>query len=548
MKRQLETFDFWQKIKLQGDFNESIITEKEEEDVLYKTLYIDGPKTDDGVVRIYLTTASKKGNKGTILIVSDLGMPVDYSALKYVADRGFNAVTFDCSGYGYGSHYTIYPESISFANYKEGKDIIYSVEQDYTKQPWYYYGLDAKYVVKYIKEILQSEKIGVIGVKRAGKLAWLLSSFDEDVDVCCSLFDGGFSHHLKSITSNDENYIEQRDGYLMMYSTTLYMQNINTPFLYLGSTNNNNGCMDKIFECLNRINQPDFRYNFVKNSINTLNNKSLLTLNSFFTKYMNQTDDYVFKKPKLHCEIVGNELVAKLDLDHGVNYTKLALCYCYDEKISTHRNWKEVLFDEEGSLTLKLQDFSRIYMFATATSDNGFTFSSQFKSIDISNVEEKEKYIGGRVIYCNDMGFDTFTVYNTGKPNFSNIFLPIRTLSMEKGPNDIVGIKSNKHALITYKLLSNNFVPKLNNFLRLDIHSPKATTLDVYLIKNLGCLDEKIFSQSVELFGGNIWQKVILMLDNFKSDDGSTLREWQDINAICFDGDSSLLYNNFIWV
>lgn len=433
MERQLETFDFWQRLKLTGEFDERVITENESEDILYKTLYINGAKTDDGVVRIYVVAAFKPTNKGTIIIAPDLGMPTDYTALKYFAERGFNVVTFDCSGYGYDAHYTIYPESVSFANYKEGKDIIYSVEEDYTKQPWYYYGLNAKYVVRYVKEELKAEKIGVLGIKRGGKLAWLLSSFDENVDVCCSLFDGGFSHHLKSMMSSDESYIEQRDGYLMMYSTTLYMQNINTPFLYLGTTNNNNGCMDKIFECLNRIDQPDFRYNFVKLQINTLNNKSLLTLNNFFNKYMNETDDYIFVRPKLSYKVEGSELKVELEFDKNVKYTKLALCYCYDEKISTHRNWREVLFDENGKLTLKLNDFKKIYMFATATSENNYTFSSAFKSIDISKVQGKASYIGGRVIYCNDMGIDTFAVYNREAPTFSNIFLPQRTLLVEKG-------------------------------------------------------------------------------------------------------------------
>lgn len=557
MSKYISPVDIWKNMNISDDFQLNIFSSETINGIIYEKMYINGLKNEFGVIRIFLTLARKSGetNQPLIVYIPDVVPKIDQSALQFWVEKGYACLTYDYYGESEQSRFTIYPDKLSFLNYKNATDDIYLLDDDIENSCWYYYGSIAKSVLKFAKTLdcVDVNKVGVVGYRLGGKFVWQLASYDDEIKVCVSLFDGGWSKYLTDRKINDVDKIEQRESYLIYYSTTTYMQFINKPFLYMGSSNNNYGYMDKICENLNRITQnEEFRFCFSMQQVDTLSYESKLTLSNFIAKYLKDSEEPIMKKPTLNCSVDGNKLLVKIEIDQKVLVKNIKLYYAYDSTNAINRNWQVIEVSNDLTCELDLECRTYLTLIANVTSENNFTFSTPIKIIDASKFPCRIRINANndRIIYNSFNDLETFTVVNFGDVDFEKTFLTKTPLSLAKGTNDIVGVKANVLKLATFKLGSSRFKPGLDTMLKFDVHSPKSTILIVWLVENMGTLSEKRYYIEHELVGGNIWQKLLLKRENFKTKNGVTLKSWDDVSLMYFESESlsSILFTNLLWV
>ena len=82
--------------------------------------------------------------------------------------------------------------------------------------------------------------------------------------------------------------------------------------------------------------------------------------------------------------------------------------------------------------------------------------------------------------------------------------------------------------------------------LTFDVYSKAEQELVVGIVVNYG-EDQRIYSTTEKLVGGEIWQKICLSLDEFKSDRAKGLGSWDKCEVLCLHADESIVINNVVF-
>ena len=87
----------------------------------YTKLYIDGQTIGEEKVEIFATLVkgSFKGKKPAILLLQDFEYGFDDALVSALVDQGYVVLSIDLAGQNEDNQHTVYPEQISYANYKE---------------------------------------------------------------------------------------------------------------------------------------------------------------------------------------------------------------------------------------------------------------------------------------------------------------------------------------------------------------------------------------------------------------------------------------------
>jgi hypothetical protein len=116
----------------------------------------------------------------------------------------------------------------------------------------------------------------------------------------------------------------------------------------------------------------------------------------------------------------------------------------------------------------------------------------------------------------------------------------------KQGAMGITGVTC-KSGLVTFKVGMNKFRPQEDGILLLDAYIKHGGKITVKLIADYFGLKREFIATAM-VSGGEVWHNLKFAINNFKTEEGMSIRSIEKIQALEVNADSDYLVNNLLWV
>ena len=554
----LTPVSIWKDFKVEQNPVSELISESKIGEVIISRIYIQGPKSAKGRIKIYGVMARKAQTQLTpaVLVLPDLKHGIDEDYLISLAKEGYIALAIDFTGKQLEGYYTVYPEDKEYADYSNAQFVLDRVPHSAKETCWYVWGSMAKTALEYLINQPYVLNVGAIGINLAGSILWHVSANEKRLSCVVFVLNSGwqaYKDQLKYSTATESDFSDEQLRYVAGIEPQAYAPYVKCPTLMLCATNNTNYDSDRAYDTLARIQNKKYNaLNFSVAYANGIDFDSNIDTTIFLDKFLHEkTDESVLlpKEPELVCGLKDGTLSVKIQLDDkGLEEITL---YCAEETLNPAlRSWRKV-FHQDKQLSNEVEvsympykDSERVFFVAKAKYKNGFTISSnvlckRFLPSEAGDDRKENIMYSGR---------------NNGK---DLVFTPVYTdgyietqkgqgVKQQIGPMEIVGAGS-EVAITSFKMNSKISKPNEDSLLMLDIYSEKDSTLTITLISDYLKTPIEYFV-TVQVVGGKIWNNVKLSKNKFKTKDGFLLKSYDKVNAIKFACSNKFVINNVLWV
>lgn len=526
--------------------------------------YIGGRQTKEGTVKIFATKVKKAINTEmpAVLILNDFVGDDGVTLAIEFAKKGFTALVVDVAGEKENQdRFTIYPKDVSYANYKNAKDKLLTVELDVPRSCWYEWGVVAKYAVNYLCSIDKVSKVGAVACGEVATVLWHLSTMEDRLSAVTYVMNAGWRAYrglYKFSGSVEPQYSDDVLKFIAGVEPQSYAQHVNCPTLVLSALNSSEYDCDRIYDTVDRIKEGVFRgVYFSAGFENGIDEEGFKNMFLFFKEFLGKTnpkDILVPKEPLIRCEAVDNILSVEVEVDQD-NLKEVSLCFSKDTINPALRVWN------------KTQKCKKV-------SGNKYLFEIDLFSVnEIITVYAEVKYKKGLTLCTNilakkvsrkvmNKGYRQKLIYSSREDNAETVFLSCKdgrenlikyfetcdssSVQLKNGPMDIKGVCCN-YGIRTFKINCLADKPSDYAILMFDAYVKNDGEITVSLITDYQ--GQKItYSTRVHVNGGAIWHSVKLELSKFKTDEGRILKSFEKIQAIEFKVEGEYLLNNVLWV
>lgn len=519
---------------------------QEVDGLYYFEAYINGDKYGNEFVRIFVRGYYPKGNCNRAIIVAD-GYTVNITDeyLRNYAELGYCVFEFDYCGYKdiFAPH-TIYPNEVMYGNLALAGDHLNLAIPSAKNTCVYLWTKICRRVINFAKDICgQDSTIILMGMMSGCDITWQCAGIDNRVNGLVNIINGGWKEYQaypKFAQGFDLNMDEERERWLTGCSAQSYAMFIKCPTLFIGTTNSTITSVDRIENTLNLIDSNvalDLCAGHCNNIDETSSNlieKWLLSFNNISTLPENPTVEMVAS---------DNTITVSAEFDSSDDIAEISLYYCFDELVSSVRNWKcESLMLANPKLELPFSAENKLILaYVRVEYRSNWTVSSLPTYLDLSqsNAKAEEKRPPVHIIYQRKHGVSPWV-------SESNNCFNLNTPSVKTGAYDILGISLDSGNLSTYSIGDSSKYCDNNKILQFDSYSQEATVCKVIVTAVEG---ENVceYSANVTLLPQD-WTKVSLELVDFKSSEMMPLKDWRSVKKLTLVNPKGLVFNNFIWV
>ncbi|MDE7373440.1 MAG: hypothetical protein K2N18_05190, partial [Clostridia bacterium] len=250
--------------------------------------------------------------------------------------------------------------------------------------------------------------------------------------------------------------------------------------------------------------------------------------------------------PSVSFENIDGKLYMRLDSVY--NAKELLAFVSYGEPSSNARHWERMedlqkVDTQLYTVGIPVYDVDELIVaYATVIYDDESVASTaphgiKPSKIGITNVAPlRDSY---RIIYDTSMGIGSFSGLT------KDAILDESSIVLEEGPFDVTGITVKNGGLSLCRSATELKAIDRTNSLHFDAYSPVSRELRVnlYVYPKM-----KRYTATVDLDGGEFWQKVLLDISDFKSEEGKTLAQFSNIKIIAIPDVNGVLLNNFLWI
>lgn len=556
-------YEFLTPVSLWKDFDygqplqQSKINEMRYDNVVYSEYYFSGRKTASGRVRIYgLFVCPDDGKKhSALLYIPEITEKMSYESINEYAKLGYSVLAVDL--YGRRSegaeNYTGYPDDIAYANYESRGRHMDHVDTNAKETSWYEWVSVCKYALKFLRTAVDVDKIGVIGVKDGANIAWQLAATEGGIACAVMMFGAGWSAYRGIPKYSDKDIVmdEERRRFIAAVDPHAYAQYVRCPILYLTATNSEIYDFDRSNDTLARIN-PDIEYEFnYAPAFNLyLDNYCKKDVEMFLARYFGQVGVDFPRSPELALEQEDNYLRMKLTFDEPGKVSECKVFLNEGSLEPSLRNWiscdRVHIEDEDpGSRTFEYivnGNPQNIFAFAVVRYRNGCSLSSKLIGKKFSGTNRKR----ANLVYTSKDGLDGITFYDKNAYGKKDVFVDVKDfIQLVKGADDIYGAYS-RFGLISYKFNEPNCYVDENSIIKLDIFTAEFCVLRLVLMTKGETPGEFVWTED---FGaGNIWRNVTVHVSDFKSAEGMSVRNYDEIYALRIESDSKFAVNNILLI
>lgn len=519
-----------------------------------------GRETGKGRVRIFANFAlPAEGTKfPALLILPDADKTVCPALMQRFTARGF-AVLMPITAVNFpiAKNTPNIPRTCLTRISRRRADTSPTPDETAKETSWYEWVAVARYCMRYLKSREEIGRVGVLGIKRGGEIAWQLMATSSDLSCGVSVCAGGWMTYkgkYKFGESSEVKLDDERYRFLAAVDSQAYAPYVRCPVLMLNSTNDHNFDADRAFDTYARINpEMEKTFHFASRYDGHIGNTSLANLDLFTDKFLK--DRAVFMPAPVDIVIeedAGRRTRRAAHDGHQRRIYRSKVFMAEDNLDSATRNWASCEMkrenDDEAVFRLNAYENAKIvFAFAKAKYSCGFYVSSK---IAVKRVEKKYKNLqpSGRILYSSLNGTDSFTFDKADKYFLADCIAddekPI--VKLYEGAHGIKGVCS-PLGLKTFKISDSMYRPADNAFLKFDLYAPEPCIVEIAVNVVKDGVSEA-YVCNLKTGGGEAWYNHILYARDFKNSVNKSLAQLNEGISLTFNSAETFALNNLLWV
>lgn len=526
--------------------------------ITYESVRFYGRSTGVGRVVVHGVFAYSRENPSNngVLIIPDSSETVDENLLELFVKNGYSALMVDIRGRWDGvENYTVYPSDVEYANYAQAKTNLTSVDDSADKTSWYEWVAVGLYSCKYLKSRMNGGKVGLVGIRDGGEVAWKLA-FAGDFACAVPVCAGGWRSYMgySKFGGGEPDFDEGKRRFMAAIDSQSYAPYVKCPILMLCSTNDPAFDYDRAYDTFSRINPQVVNQSVIAYSIKSnacIGMKSVKDMFMFLDKHVKDRQVFISKPAEL---VVGldddSNLIARIKIDDAGEVAQVGVFMAEDCINPTTRDWMRARpvknSDDNREFYLDIYEKTNIlFAICFVTYSNGFTVWSKITVKKLSGAFRNSQ-LKSRVMYSVRNGVDCFSLADYANYSIAKTFFAGEDFFpkiIECGDEKLKGLYS-PCGLSTYRLNSPMFMPAADSILKFDIYVSNDCVLDIIMASVHN--DDKFFVK-IGLVGG-MWQSIVLDSKSFKSVDGRALDNFLGGFSLTIKCPSEYAVNNVMWL
>lgn len=542
MKSFLSPEELWKEFDISGPLDEDVLQTDEFGEYVYEQVMFSGERYLGGVCRIFGVLAYAKNQTAPmpcIMLVHDVGGRVDFSYIDYFLHLGFAVFMCDYSGERAGERHSIFPHSKEEMNFQKNNrpDITRGLEDSV----WIADTLIFRHALKFLRSqsIIDVNKIGVVSLGLGSIIGFHLAFCEPELALCINFHYGGW----RDFESISKNLDSDMASYLLAVAPQVYSPLAKVPLFLLGSTNTKTGDSDRIFDTFARCNGtiPNFLY-LSPNYIATVDHLATRNLRLLLNQFLLGADVHLPMMPQLTFTIEDGELLVACDFESEFDANKVKLFYSQGDNPPHNRAYKSVhlVQNTDGHYVGNVPISSSLstVMLASVQFKNGYTLSSnQVKVPAFGTLLKKQNVItlGKRESF--------FPLGTLTYPNANQFFAEKSETVESAGAFDLIGVSAPRIASFA---LSDPTLEKVDKTILLQIYSELPQ--QIRLIISVGENAEESFSTTIDLVGGELWQKIMLDPTDFSDAELKPLDSFENCTLLFFNSEYDFKISNMTMV
>lgn len=553
-------------ITLWSDFDDTlpiqctVLETREEDGLTFRKLRFFGRDVGGVRVNIFALYCAPSAEEGApaLLILPDAAQTVDQGLAQRFARKGYAVLMPDYRGEWEGcEEYTVYPDAIPYANFCQSGRYLDFADESAKETSWYEWVAVARYSYLYLRSIAPESRIGLIGIKAGGEVAWQLAATCEGFACVIPICAGGWRAYRgvqKFGESTELKMNDERYRFLAGVESQAYAPYVKCSVLMLCATNDEGFDADRAFDTYSRINpESDKTFYFAARYNGHIGNTGLNDLDLFIDKYLKGREVFIPAPIEIGVEEEDGELVARIKFDRNGEVKYCDVFMAEDNLDSATRDWTKCKLrredgEDEQIFTLNAYEkASRVFVFAKAKYSCGFAVSSKIavKRLEKTYANSQKK---SRILYSSTNGTDSFTIDRFDKNVLADCFLntsvpPVRLL---EGPLGFKGIAS-PYGLKLFRINDARYCPNENGLLKFDLYSPGPALIQI----SIGVLQNGIsanYTCNLCVPGGPCWTDHLLSAKDFKNEINKPLAELCGARYLSFYSQDVFCINNLLWL
>lgn len=552
----------WNDFDDQLPLNESVLGERDAGKARLRTVRFAGRAVGEARVDIFARYAEPcEGDKyPALLILPDADRTIDDAAVLRFASLGYAVLMPDYRGSWRGAEgYTVYPEAIGYANLRESERHFDHADETAKETSWYEWVAVARYCIRYLRAQPNVGKIGVIGIRAGGDIAWQLAATCDDLSCAIPVCAGGWRAYRGVNKYGDAPELkmdDERYRFIAGIESQSYAPYVRCPILMLCSTNDELFDADRAFDTFSRIAPNcDKTFYFAARYNGHIGNTGLNDLDLFIGKYLKGREVFIPAPAEVAIEEdTDGELVARIRFDRNGEVKYCEVYMAEDMCESAMRDWVRCEFkrkegDEAQIFRLNaVRGAKRVFAYAKTKYSCGFAVSSKIavKKIDQNYANSVEPC---RILYSSRSGRDSFTVARFDRGEImADCFLENSRppVDLVEGPFGISGVTS-EYGLKLFRINDPRYCPAENALLKFDAYAPQTTTVQITVRATKNGKDI-IYQCNLFLPGCESWTDHVLSAKDFKTDGNRPLASLRGAKYIAFYSEGRFCINNLLWL
>lgn len=558
----------WKKFNLKTPLSPSEWGIEEKNGVRFSHLAYSGHAAEDGSVRIYARLCYPVDKKKTaaVLLLGDVGKPIDEELAEYFLSKGYAVLMPDYSGKmtgdKEGTFRTIYPPSLEYGNYEKAKGLWDMSGLSAEQSCWFEWAYVALFSVQYLKSLPNIENIGVVGVRTGGDIAWqtLLSP---DVKCGVPINAVGWKSFASLAKFGDEtarNLSDDQHRYIAAVEAQSYASYVKCPVLMLCALRDNGFDCDRAYDTYSRIgNAYGNALVYSSTSGACLGPNALVDMDLFLERNLKGREIYIPDTLNVALKETEKGLEIEVDCDKEGILEEAGIFYA-EADVRTkcaYRDWQLIYKTDgtsvrNGKVTHTVKPFAgatAVFVYGYAKYINGFRVMSKITAKRLSNTDKNA--VKGRMLFSGKE-MDTFSVAECKEYAIGEIFMERETVPKKSvGYGGITGAFS-VGGIKTYKISSPTYIPDENALLEFDVYCKDAEALRISVEVGEVGKDFERYTCVAQIKGGGKWKRVILKAGDFKGEiSGMQLKTFADGKALAFDCENDgveFAVTNILWL
>ncbi len=536
---------------------EEILSERTENGVVSRDLYFYGRETGAGRVKIYARYVFPEGVEKfpVVMILFEAGFPFDETFIARYVSGGYGVFCVDYCGEREGL-YTVYPKNVDYANFVRAGRRIEFCDKTARETSWYEWAGVARYAARYLLNREEVLEVGAIGLRTGGEILFKIAPY---VPLACmiSVCAAGWLAYrgIEKFKEGEKRLLdEERHRFIAGIDSQSYAPYINCPVLLLSAVNDKKYNYDRVYDTFRQINpNVEKALLFSAHGNGLMGSHTLCDIDLFLSKHLKKRSVFLCEPIQVSVEEDEEEnLVVKGVFDQTGEIRDYGIFYTENVDAFKARDWTRVLGKPEdldgnvGTIPLSLYEESpRALVYAFVNYSNNFSVTSKILEV---NVKKKYKNTcrASRVIYTEADGLAGFSSYRRGVRAVADCFMnDSPDLMLLPGYGGIRGVSSTS-GVVTYRVGEPRYVAPDGVSFRFDLYAKEDTRVRIVFYKDE---EETLGYACLALVqGGGKWKSFVFSCNDFKTETGTPLRDFNSVVSVAFFGDKEFIVNNLLWI